>query len=157
MLAVTGTAGAFVGALQEAFPGNGSRMRQTLAVVGPTGVGLAAFNTWQVRKRARTGRPSPREDSQASLAKSIAYGVGMAAALSAFGVGERQFADRISRLVARALPGNAALWRPVAHAAAFAGLAAGARVLAVKALARIEQTRRSPPKRRSTSRRRTPS
>ena len=50
MLAVTGTAGAFVGALQEAFPGNGSRMRQTLAVVGPAGAGLAAFNTWQVRK-----------------------------------------------------------------------------------------------------------
>ena len=58
MLAVTGTAGVFVGALQEAFPGNGSRMRQTLAVVGPAGAGLAAFNTWQVRKRARTGRPS---------------------------------------------------------------------------------------------------
>ena len=42
-----------------------------------------------------------------------------------------------------ALPGNAALWRPVAHAAAFAGLAAGARVLAVKALARIEHVQES--------------
>ena len=143
MLAVTGTVGAFVGALQEAFPGNGSRMRQTLAVVGPAGAGLAAFNTWQVRKRAQLDGHLPREDSQASLAKSIAYGVGMAAALSAFGEGERQFADRISRLVARALPGNAALWRPVAHAAAFAGLAAGARVLAVKALARIEHVQES--------------
>ena len=100
MLAVTGTAGACVGALQEAFPGNGSRMRQTLAVVGPAGVGLAAFNTWQVRKRAQLDGHLPREDSQASLAKSIAYGVGMAAALSAFGEVERQFADRISRLVA---------------------------------------------------------
>ena len=143
MLAVTGTVGAGVGALQEAFPGNGSRWRQTLAVVGPAGAGLAAFNTWQVRKRAQLDGDLPREDSQASLAKSIAYGVGMAAALSAFGEAERQFADRISRLVARVLPGNAALWRPVAHAAAFAGLTAGARVLAVKALARIEQTQES--------------
>ena len=75
--------------------------------------------------RAQLDGHLPREDSQASLAKSIAYGVGMAAALSAFGEGERQFADRISRLVARALPGNAALWRPIAHTAAFRGTRRG--------------------------------
>ena len=67
----------------------------------------------------------------------------MAAGLSAFGEAERQFADRLSRAIARALPGNAALWRPVAHAAAFAGLAAGARWIAVKALTRIEHVQES--------------
>ena len=144
MLAVTGTAGACVGALQEALPGNGSRGRQTLAVVGPAGAGPGGLQHLAgAQARATETAISRARTRQASLAKSIAYGVGMAAALSAFGEGERQFADRISRLVARVLPGNAALWRPVAHAAAFAGLAAGARVLAVKALARIEQTQES--------------
>ena len=143
MLAVTGTAGAFVGALQEAFPGNGSRMRQTLAVVGPAGAGLAAFNTWQVRKRAQLdghlprGLPSfPREINR------IRRGNGGCA----LGVRRGRASVRrpgVSTWSRAALPGNAALWRPVAHAAAFAGLAAGARVLAVKALARIEHVQES--------------
>ena len=129
MLAVSGTTGAFVGALQEPF-----------LAAAPAGDRPLR---WSV-PRARASQPStpgrsasarsstadlPCEDSRASLAKSIAYGVGMAAALSAFGEVERQFADRVSRVVASRMPGNAALWRPVAHAAAFAGLAAGARVL----------------------------
>ena len=143
MLAVTGTAGAIVGALQEAFPGNGSRRSRTLAVIGPAGAALAAVNTWQIRKRALLDADLPPEDSSASLAKSIAYGVAMAAGLSAFGEAERQFADRLSRAIARALPGNASLWRPVAHAAAFAGLAAGTRWIAVKALTRIERVQES--------------
>ena len=155
MLAVTGTAGACVGALQEAFPGNGSRWRQTLAVVGPAGAGLAAFNTWQVRKRAQLDRGLPREGSQASLAKSIAYGVGMAAALSAFGDGERQFADRISSLVARVLPGNAALWRPVARRGRVRGTHGRRPGSCCEGAGEDRARPRSPPKRRSTSRRRT--
>jgi hypothetical protein len=88
--------------LQEAFPGNGSRRSRTLAVIGPAGAALAAVNTWQIRKRALLDADLPPEDSSASLARSIAYGVAMAAGLSAFGEAERQFADRLSRAIARA-------------------------------------------------------
>ena len=50
---------------------------------------------------------------------------------------------RLSRAVARVLPGNSEVWRPVAHAITLAGLGAGARVLAVKALHHIEHPQES--------------
>jgi uncharacterized membrane protein len=142
-LAISGTAGAIVGALQESFERAGRRRSRTLAVVGPAGAVLAAANTWQVRRRAQLDTDLPPEAVQASLVKSIAFGVGVAAGMSALGTGERKLADRLSRAVARVLPGNSEVWRPVAHAATLAGLGAGARVLAVKALHRIEHVQES--------------
>jgi uncharacterized membrane protein len=143
VLAVSGTAGAIVGALQESFERAGSRRGRTLAVVAPAGAALAAVNTWQVRRRAQLDTDLPPEAARASLVKSIGFGVGVAAGLSALGAGERRLADRLSRAVARVLPGNSELWRPVAHAATLAGLGAGARVLSVKALHRIEHVQES--------------
>ena len=142
-LAMSGAAGVAVGALQESFERTGSRRSRTLAVIGPASAALAAISTWQVRRRAHLDTDLPPEEVQASLAKSIAFGIGVAAAMSALGAGERKFADALSRAVARVLPGNSEVWRPVAHTITLAVLGAGARVLAVKALHHIEHSQES--------------
>jgi uncharacterized membrane protein len=142
-LAMSGAAGVAVGALQESFERTGSRRSRTLAVIGPASAALAAISGWRVRRRAHLDADLPPEEVRASLAKSIAFGIGVAAAMSALGAGERKFADALSRGVARVLPGNSEVWRPVAHASTLAGLGAGARVLAVKALHHIEHSQES--------------
>ncbi len=143
LLAVSGGAGAIVGALQESYERRGIRRSRTLAAIGPAAGALAALNTWVVRRRSHLDSGLPPEEVQASLVKSIAFGVGVAAGMSALGAGERKLADVLSRALARALPGNAAVWRPIAHAATLAGIAVGTQNLAVKALHRIEHVQES--------------
>ncbi len=142
-LSVTGTAGALIGVLQESFERSGVRRSRTLAVVAPAAGALAAINIWQVHRRAQLDKHLPPQEVQASLIKSVAFGTGVAAGMSVMGAGERKLADVLSRAVARVAPGNAEVWRPIAHAATLAGLGAGAWVLAVKALHRIEQVQES--------------
>lgn len=142
-LAASGAAGAAVGALQEYLERVGSRRSRTFAVVGTASAALAAANTWQLRRRAHLDTDLPPEEVHSSLVKSIAFGIGVSAAMSAVGAGERKFADALSRAVARVLPGNPEVWRPVAHAITLAGFGAGARMLAVKALHQIEHTQES--------------
>ena len=130
--------------LQELFDSGGKRRTiRSLAVLAPAAGVLAAVNTRQVRKRAQLDVDMPEETVQASLAKSIAYGVALSAGLSAFGAGERKFADVLSREIARVLPGNEAIWRPVAHAATLAGLGYAGRFLAEQTLHRIETSQES--------------
>ncbi|MGH8977068.1 MAG: alpha/beta-hydrolase family protein, partial [Acidimicrobiia bacterium] len=138
----TGTAGGVVGLLQE-LTGSGGRPRRSLAALVPVAGALAALNTWQVRRREELDRDLPPEGSDASLAKSIAYGAGLAVALSAFASGERAFADVLSRAMARVLPGNEMMWRPAAHAATLAGLGYAGRFLSEQTLHRIEQAQES--------------
>ena len=65
-------------------------------------------------------------------------------ACRAFGGGERKLADAVGRTsAARVLPGDAAIWRPVGHAAALAGFGAAARYIAVTGLHRIENVQES--------------
>ena len=99
---------------------------------------LAGTNTWLVRRRSRLDADLPPEETQASLAKSLGIGLGVVAGMSAFGVGERKLADVVSQALARVLPGDAAIWRPVGHAAALAGFGAAARYIAVTGLHKIE-------------------
>ena len=137
-LAASGAAATVVGVLQESFERAGSRRSRTLAAIAPASAALAAVSAWRVRRRAHLDTDLPPEEVQASLVKSVAFGIGVAASMSALGAGERKFADALSRAVARVLPGNSEVWRPVAHAFTLAGLGAGTRVLAVKALHQIE-------------------
>ena len=69
--------------------------------------------------------------------------MGVVAGLSAFGAGERALAGALSHALARVLPGDAAIWRPVGHAAALAGFGAAARNIAVTGLHRIENVQES--------------
>ena len=143
VLATSGTAGVVVGALQETFDRSGAKRGRSYAIVAPAAAGVAAANIWRVRRAAHADADLPPEESQASMAKSIAYGLGIAGAMSALGAGERKFADKIAQGLARVLPGNEALWRPVGHAASLAALGFGTRFLAEKMLHRIETVQES--------------
>ncbi len=142
-LATSGTAGAIVGALQEAYEAAGLKRGKTIAVVGPAAAALAGVNTWRVRRGAHLDTGLPPEDAQVSLVKSIAFGLGVTAAMSVMGRVERKLADVVSQSTARVLPGNAAVWRPLGHAVALAGLGTSARYLAEKILHRIEGVQES--------------
>ena len=112
--------------------------RKSFAVNAAAAATLAGANTFLVRKRARLDADLPPEEANASLAKSLGIGLGVVAGLSAFGAGERRLADVVSHALARVLPGDPAIWRPVGHAAALAGFGAAARYIAVTGLHRIE-------------------
>ncbi len=142
-LSTTGTAAAVVGALQEGFAAGGERRGRTLAYIAPAAGALMGANTWLVRRRERADADLPPEDVQASLAKSLAYGVAVAGGLTAFGTVERRFADVLSRGVSRVLPGNAEVWRPLAHAASLAAFGAAARYAAEAMFHRIENVQES--------------
>jgi uncharacterized membrane protein len=141
-LAVTGTAGGLAGLLHEVVDDRGRRGR-SFAVNAAAASALAGANTWLVRRRAHLDSDLPPEQTQASLVKSIGIGLGVVAGMSAFGAAERALADLVSHAVARVLPGDAALWRPVGHAAALAGFGAAARYIAVMGLSRIENVQES--------------
>jgi uncharacterized membrane protein len=131
------------GVVDEALARGGTNRRGRAAATIAAAGALAALNTLQVRRREELDAELPPEDVEASIAKSLAYGIGVTAAMSGFGAAERKLATVVSRSLARALPGNAAFWRPVGHAAALAGFGAAAQALAKKALHQIETTQES--------------
>jgi uncharacterized membrane protein len=141
-LSVAGTAGGLVGVLHEVVDDGGRRGR-SFAVNATAAAALAGANTWLVRRRSRLDADLPPEETQASLAKSLGIGLGVVAGMSAFGAAERTLAGAVSQALARVLPGDAAIWRPVGHAAALAGFGAAARYIAVTGLHRIEGVQES--------------
>jgi uncharacterized membrane protein len=142
-LSASGTAAGLVGGLQELLEAKGTRRNQSLAVVVPTAAALAAANIWWVRRRSRLDADLPEEDSDASLAKSIAYGVAIAASLSVASAAERRFADAVAGALARVLPGNAELWRPVGHALALSAVGWTTRYATEQMFHRIERGQES--------------
>jgi uncharacterized membrane protein len=141
-LSVAGTAGGLVGLLHEAIDTEGRRGR-SFAVNAAAAAALAGANVELVRRRSRLDADLPPEETKASLSKSIGIGVGVVVGMSAFGAGERTLADAVSHALARVLPGDAAIWRPVGHAAALAGFGAAARYIAVTGLHKIENVQES--------------
>jgi uncharacterized membrane protein len=141
-LSVAGTAGGLVGVLHEVVDDGGRRGR-SFAVNAAAAAALAGGNTWLVRRRSRLDADLPPEETQASLAKSLGIGLGVVAGMSAFGAGERTLASAVSHALASVLPGDAAIWRPVGHAAALAGFGAAARYIAVTGLHKIEDVQES--------------
>ena len=142
-LSVAGTAGGIVGCAARGWSTTAGTGRRSFAVNARRPRPLAGANTWLVRRRSRLDADLPPEETQASLAKSIGIGLGVVAGMSAFGAGERKLADAVSHALARVLPGDAALWRPVGHAAALAGFGAAARYIAVTGLHKIEDVQES--------------
>jgi uncharacterized membrane protein len=140
-LSVAGTAGGMVGLLHEVV--DDRKGRKSFVVNATAAAALAGANTWLVRRRSRLDADLPPEETQASLAKSLGIGMGVVAGMSAFGIGERRLADAVSHALARVLPGDAAIWRPVGHAAALAGFGAAARYIAVSGLHKIEDVQES--------------
>jgi uncharacterized membrane protein len=142
-LAASGTAAGLVGGLQELLEAKGTRRNQSAAVVVPTAAALAAANVWWVRRRSRLDADLPDEDTNASLAKSILYGVAIAGGLSVASAAEHRFADAVARALARVLPGNAEIWRPVGHALALSGVGYVTRYATEQMFHRIERSQES--------------
>jgi hypothetical protein len=140
---VTGTAGAIVGTLQESYDRAGVKRGHTINVVAPAAAVLAGANMWRMRRRAHLDTGMPPEESTASLGKSIALGLGVTAAMSGLGWAERRFAGAVAQGAGRVLPGKPAVWRPLGHAVALAGLGFGVKTAAEKMLARVENVQES--------------
>ena len=70
--------------------------------------------------------------------KALGMGLGTAAALTGIGGIEHRVADAIGAAVARVLPGNEALWRPVGHLATLAALGYGAKTMVERTLGKIQ-------------------
>src|SRR5262245_41444739 len=142
-LAVTGTSGAIVGGLQELYAARGRTPGRTIAIIGPTAAALAGANTWLVRRRAHLDADMKSDGKAPSLPESIGVGLGVAAAMSAFGSAEHKLDDVVARVSWCLLPGNEALCRPLVHLVARAAVSYTGRALAVKTLHRIEHTQES--------------
>jgi uncharacterized membrane protein len=149
-LAQSGAAGALSVGLAELVKGR--RPRWLPAGVAAAG---AAVMGAEVARRLRgqgaasvaQGAADAVETANASLPttgpedqrlKALGLGLGTAAALTGIGVVEHRVADAIGAAVARALPGNEALWRPVGHAATLAALGFGAKQMVERTLGKIE-------------------
>ncbi len=70
--------------------------------------------------------------------KALGMGLGTAAALTGIGMVEHRVADAIGAGVARVLPGDEVLWRPVGHLATLAVLGYGAKTMVERTLGKIE-------------------
>jgi uncharacterized membrane protein len=142
-LALTGAAGAAIGALQEASAARRPGGRRGLAVVVPAAGALAAAGELRRRRAAHLDAGLGADDSQVTTVKALGLGVGVAAGLSVVSLVERGMAHAMARAAARVLPGREELWRPVGHAVALAGLGAGARFVAQRGLSGIENKEES--------------
>lgn len=142
-LARTAAAGLVIGALQEGLGRVGTeRGGPTVPVFVPAVGVLAGLGEWRRRHEARLDGETP-DDEQTSRLKAGALGLAVTAATMGLGSFERKLADTVTGAVARVLPGNAALWRPVGHAASLAMIATGSRALMQKVFGRIERQQES--------------
>lgn len=132
-LATTGAAAAGMDTLNDVL----GRRRTLPVVIGATGV-LAGTAELLRRRRATLDRDLPPETQQVQTARAIAFGVGVAGGTRALTLLERRAADVIARRLARLLPGEPAVWRPVGHLVMLGALGAAGRAAAQRAFSGIE-------------------
>jgi uncharacterized membrane protein len=138
-VSVSAAAGGVIGGLQESLHRIGpKRSRLAVPVVVPAMGAFAAAGEIRRRRLERANGALPDEEAHVAVAKSLLLGAGVTAGAAAASLVERRIADRIAGVTARVLPGNDALWRPVAHAASLALLGSGMRALVRRALGQLE-------------------
>ena len=122
-VSATGLCGAFAGVLQEEAGRGNATDEDSVPVTLAAGMLLAGVNEYRRRRSEAADTESPgREDAGVSALKSLVMSLGVSGGLSVMAVGERLFATRVSRLLARVLSGSERLYRPVGHAAALSVL-----------------------------------
>ena len=109
----------------------------------PAGAALAVGGELWRRRRAKLDAGLAPDDSQESVAKSLALGVAVALGATALSGVERKIADRIARVAGTFLPGPEELWRPLSHAASLALLGIGTRKLMGRGFGLIENREES--------------
>ncbi len=122
-LSATGLCGAVAGVLQELAGRGNTTDDDSVPVALAAGMLLAGVKEYRRRRsEAADTEPLSGEDAGVSALKSLVMSLGVSGGLSAMAVGERVFATRVSRLLARVLSGSERLYRPVGHAAALSVL-----------------------------------
>ena len=102
---------------------------------GQGGASVVAGATDAVEVANATVPTSGPEDNRV---KALGLGLGAAAALTGIGILEHRVADAVGAAVARALPGDEAVWRPVGHLATLAALGFAAKQMLERTLGKIE-------------------
>lgn len=144
LVAVTGLAGAVTGLVHEvaaatADDGDGAARRARLGLVVAAGAMAGSREFGRRRREAALDTDPPGDGDEArSAARSLGLGVAVAAGAAGIARAEGAVSDRIARGLARVLPGSAATWRPVGHAAALGMAAAAGRAGAQQVFHRIE-------------------
>jgi uncharacterized membrane protein len=137
-LTLSASAGGAIGGLQEGLRRIGTgRTGFAIPVVIPA-MGAVAARAEIRRRRAERLSGATDDDSQVAVGKSLLLGAGVTAGTTAIGIFERRLADRIERMAAIVLPGNAAVWRPLTHAVSLGMIGAGTRLLGRRVYGRIE-------------------
>jgi uncharacterized membrane protein len=137
-ISVGGAAGTIVDAFDAAFALSRRGRRRAVPAMLATAGGLAALGEWGRRRRARLDEGNLEPEPTTDVFRSLAFGLGVSAATTTLGTIERQLAERLARVAAAALPGDANAWRPVAHALTIAGIGAAGRAASRRVLGRIE-------------------
>lgn len=142
-LARSATAGLVIGALQHGLGRVGApRVKNAVPVVVPAVGAFVTLAEWRRRRDARADQELT-ETEQTSRVKASTMGLAVAGGATGLGWGERVLADVVSGALARVLPGNAALWRPVGHVASLAALAGVTDALLRETFRRIEHAEES--------------
>ncbi len=122
-LSATGLCGAVAGVLQELAGRGNTTDDDSVPVALAAGMLLAGVKEYRRRRsEAADTEALSGEDAGVSALKSLVMSLGVSGGLSAMAVGERVFATRVSRQLARVLSGSERLYRPVGHAAALSVL-----------------------------------
>ena len=118
-VSATGLCGAVAGVLQELADRGNADDDDSVPVALAAGMLLGGVNDYR-RRRSEAAEAGARGSEEASVSalKALVMSLGVSGGLSAMAVGERVFATRVSRLLARVLSGSERLYRPAGHAAA---------------------------------------
>ncbi len=139
VLAASGSAGAIIGVLQEAFVLSRGKSRGTVPMVVPAASALAVVGEYRRRRAEHLDTGLPPQGVAASPAKALALGVLVTGAVSSMGLGERVLADAVAKGAGRVLRVNPELLRPLGHLAAMLALTGATRLLVEKVFGSIEK------------------
>lgn len=136
VVAVTGGAGAVVGAIQETTGLKGG-WRAGATFAGVTAA-VSGQREWSRRRASMLLNEQDLESSEISGLKSLGMGAAVAGGAAVVGGVEGKIATRVSELLARILPGGAAVWRPIGHVVSLGALLSAGRLAAQRVFAMIE-------------------
>jgi hypothetical protein len=131
LVSVAAAAGVLVGIGQRA--GNLAGADSRFAGLGATALtagGLAGWREYSRRQAEALDEGRGFEYSNISTLRSLALATGVTVGSGLVGQAEGVIADRIGKGLARFLPGDEDVWRPVGHIATLGAIAWGGRVLA---------------------------
>jgi uncharacterized membrane protein len=136
VIAVTGSAGAAVGLIQETTGLEGG-WKAGATFAGVTAA-VSGQREWSRRRAAILLQEQDLESSEISGVKSLGMGAAVAGGAALVGALEGTITTQVSRLAARFLPGGAAVWRPLGHLVSLGTMLSAGRLAAQRVFGMIE-------------------